>query len=85
MGNAYVEATMARRVFSVEGEPENAFRVIPDTRSPVKVRLRSTRDGLLCDDTDTELDVLPLADTSPAMPIVKPAVSFVGPLRLSME
>jgi hypothetical protein len=86
MEKAYVLDATPRRVFSVEGDSANTFRVMPDARSFVKARIKSTRYGMDCiNEIERELDVLPLADTLPAMPIVKPAVSFVGPLHLSRE
>ena len=87
-GNAYVGAggfVQPHRVFRVQGDAADTFRVIPTGASFVTVQLKSTRYGEYCDNMDQETKALPLADTLPATPIVKPAVTFVGPLHLAVE
>ncbi len=84
-GNAYVQGVMPRQVFSVEGDSADTFRVMPDAPSFMTVQVKSTRYGSFCDNNELEQEVLRLADTLPATPIVKPTVGFVGPLHLSME
>lgn len=85
MGTAYVWANLPRFVFQAEGDPADTFRVFPDAYTPVKVQFRSYMDEGTCRNNSSELKAAPLADTLPAMPIVKPAVQFVGPLRLSLN
>jgi hypothetical protein len=84
-GNGYVSEQLPRLVVKVEGDASDTFRTLPDAYTPVKVQVRSARYDSQCSNYDDERDLVPLADTLPATPIVKPAVQFVGPLRLSLQ
>jgi hypothetical protein len=84
-GTAYVAEVMPQRVFTLEGDPADTYRVMPTAPSFAKVLIKSTRYGTFCDNQEMELNVLPVADTLPATPIVKPTVTFVGPLHLALE
>jgi hypothetical protein len=85
-GNAYVRDGLPRLVFTAEGAT-STYRTLPDAYTPVSVQVRSFHDGGECTNTTSpqEHQGIPLADTLPATPIVKPAVSFVGPIRLSVK
>jgi hypothetical protein len=84
-GTAYVSTTLARVVFQAVGDSADTFRVMPDKPTPVKVQVKSSRYDTTCSDTGYEAELLPLASTLPATPIVKPAVTFVGPMRLTTK
>jgi hypothetical protein len=85
-GKVYVSDLLPRLVFTVEGEPDT-FRTVPDAYTPVSIQVRSYKSGGTCTNTTSNVqsDGISLEDTLPATPIVKPAVSFVGPLHLSMQ
>lgn len=83
-GTAYVSATLPRLVFRVEGDSSDTFRTQSDRYTATKVQLKSTRSGGSCFNTNFENDVVLLADTLPATPIVQPVVTFVGPLRMAL-
>ncbi|MCY1074377.1 hypothetical protein [Archangium lansingense] len=84
-GNAYVNATLPRLVFQVPGDSADTLRTQSDTYTATNLQLKSTRTGTSCFNTGHEQAVVPLADTLPTTPIVKPAVTFVGPLHLALQ
>jgi hypothetical protein len=86
-GNAYVSGrTLPRLVFSLPGDPADTFRTMPDTFTATTVEVKSVRYSEMdCYNNTYEARVIPVADTLPATPIVKPTVNFVGPLRLVVQ
>jgi len=84
-GNAFIEDNLPRLVFRAEGDSDGLFRTLPDAFTPVRGEIRSYRYAGKCTNTVSQRDMVPLADTLPATPIVKPEVQFVPPLRLALN
>jgi hypothetical protein len=85
MGNAYVADVLPRLVFKADGDAPDTYRALPDAYTLGTVQVRSVRDGSGCRNSSFEDRLLPLAESLPATPIVKPAVQFVGPLRVALK
>jgi len=85
MGNAYIFEQPPRLVFKIAGDAPDTFRTLPDAYTAVSVQVRSVRDDMGCRPSNFTERFAPLANSLPAMPIVKPSVQFVGPIRLTLK